>query len=515
MPRPPDYGIIYNWDGAPHGYSEYPQTMEQFLDKMYAPLENTQVGAHFWCLGEHTARWESNVLEKVGGVQGRVYDDAYQYTFNENIHAMIERGEDPQAATIKRGHELGMQVYASVRMNDNHFNGAQVEDLPHLRHSSLTQMHHEHPEWLLGEKAASDWFALSWDLSVPEVRKHRFEHVQEVCTLWDWDGVELDWQRHGFHLDQDYGYRLRYVLTDLLRAIRRMTDEVARKRGRPFYLAVRVSGTLEMCRTIGYDIPTWIREGLVDILIPAASSGTDPLIDIPRFLELTEGTDVVVYGGVYGGPDGPHGGPEDELKKRDMFMMGLASRFYYLGAKGIHVFNWHANRDSRRALLTSIGASQTLRGKDKIYAAAHRILWRQGAWRGAGLNDRIWAEVPVALKQTLTGDGPVVALLVAADTEAEVPQSIELRLRLEEWVVGDRVRVKWDGVDLPAPAIAYSQDPIADVASAVWLSHPLSPQQASRGEHQVQVILDERNPHLASDLILADVEVVLRYGHSQ
>ena len=48
MPKPPRYGIIYNWDGNPHGYSEFPQSMEQFLEKVYGPLEDTQVGARSW-----------------------------------------------------------------------------------------------------------------------------------------------------------------------------------------------------------------------------------------------------------------------------------------------------------------------------------------------------------------------------------------------------------------------------------------------------------------------------------
>ena len=54
--KPPAYRIIYNWDGAPHGYSEYRQTLAQFLDKTYAPMKNTQVDAHFWCVGEHEAK---------------------------------------------------------------------------------------------------------------------------------------------------------------------------------------------------------------------------------------------------------------------------------------------------------------------------------------------------------------------------------------------------------------------------------------------------------------------------
>ena len=48
---------------------------------------------------------------------------AQSYTFHENVRAMIARGEDPQAEIVTRGHELGMEVYASVRMNDNHFGG--------------------------------------------------------------------------------------------------------------------------------------------------------------------------------------------------------------------------------------------------------------------------------------------------------------------------------------------------------------------------------------------------------
>ena len=47
MPIPPRYQIIYNWDGAPRGYSPAPQSRDDFLAIVYAPLEDTQVGALF------------------------------------------------------------------------------------------------------------------------------------------------------------------------------------------------------------------------------------------------------------------------------------------------------------------------------------------------------------------------------------------------------------------------------------------------------------------------------------
>ena len=69
MTTPGQYGIIYNWDGAPHGYSTAPQSLDEFLQFTYAPLIDTQVGALFWWVGEHAARWSSTALEQLGDVE--------------------------------------------------------------------------------------------------------------------------------------------------------------------------------------------------------------------------------------------------------------------------------------------------------------------------------------------------------------------------------------------------------------------------------------------------------------
>jgi hypothetical protein len=78
-------------------------------------------------------------------------------------------------------------------------------------------------------------------MAVPEVREHVLQWVTEACRQAEWDGVELDWQRHAFHLPAADAYRLRYTVTDLMRAIRAATDAIAGERGRPFHVAVRVA----------------------------------------------------------------------------------------------------------------------------------------------------------------------------------------------------------------------------------------------------------------------------------
>ena len=532
MPKPPKYGIIYNWDSSPHSYNEVPQSMEEFLERVYGPLSNTQVGALFWSLGEHVARWESNVLDLVGDRQERTYESASSYISSENIRQMLDRGEDPQKELIRRGHELGIQVYASIRMNDNHFEGAQVGDLP-KDSTSITTMRNEHPEWLLGDQT-SEWFALSWNFEVPEVREHRLAHIKELCELYDWDGIELDWQRHAFHLPKDHAYRLRYVLTDLQRAVKRMANSLSEKRGRPLYLAARISPTLEMSRQVGYDIPKWINENLVDILVPSGGYAMDPSLEIASYVALCKETNTAVYAGIDNGLDvytkGVHAGheefvgPEDIVTKDGMRVRASATRHYAAGAEGTYVFNWHATHNSRRELLTQIGSPETLRGKDKIYAATHRNLRNEGPWRGALRNDRIFGEVPVALKRTLTSDGPTITLNVADNLAMDVPQHIDLRVRLRESVKGDVIQIFWDGAEMVnvkpeydsrvaggTAADAYGDD-VYDVSDAIWLHSKLNPSEVTNGLHEIKVVLLKRHPKVKSDVVLTNVELVIKYG---
>ena len=298
-------------------------------------------------------------------------------------------------------------------------------------------------------------------------------------------------------------------------------------------MAARVAPTLEVSRGIGYDVRAWVDEGLVDLLVPAGGYGMDPSIDAAAYLALCEDKDTAVYPGLDVGIDvfssGEHGrepfvGPEDRKTKDYGRVRAAAARYHETGADGVYVFNWHADANSRRELLTRIGSAETLRGADKIYAATHRYLRDEGPWRGALRNDRVWGEVPVPLKATLTGDGPAVALEVVDDFARDEPERIELRVRLSGWVKGDVVRVLWDGERRDDAEVMYqtylddgtASNPFGadlyDVTSAVWLRCSLDPLEVPRGRHEVKVVLEQRNPRMASDLVLTDVELAVTYG---
>ncbi len=525
---PPDYGIIYNWDGGAHSYSEYPQSVDQLLDLVFAPLEDTQVGALFWCIGEDEARWPSAAMPMIGEAEERRYGLVRNMRRAEGIRAMFERGDDPYAAMVKRGHDMGIHVYCSIRMNDNHFwsdkarrePSLKPEDMAKTVRPGLSQLRKDHPEWVLGIGNAPRWAATSWNMAIPEVREMRLQHVTEACHLADWDGVELDWQRHAFHLPEDDAHRLRYTLTDLQRAVRRMTDRIAVERGSAFFVSVRVGASMETCRRAGYDIEGWVEEALCDIVGTNANSGIDTGVEIERFLALANGNAIKLYPGFDSHWEGGGGRLVPVREWMEAWHRGLAKGYRDRGASGVHIFNWPATATSRRSFLTTLGATETLDKTNKVYTPVKRFIRAKSELRyGAERDDRLLGELPVALYPTLTHDGPRFHVRVhdevVAESNAGALDSVELHLELEGFSTTDEVEVTLDGEILGPPTLrdAAAEDPNdpADVGESKWAVWALRPEQADWGNHEVKVVLVGRDPRLRQSIVVQNVEVHVRY----
>ncbi len=294
------------------------------------------------------------------------------------------------------------------------------------------------------------------------------------------------------------------------------------KRGKPIYLAASVNVYEEICNNIGYDIETWVNEGLVDILIPAGGADTETEAEVDKFKEICKGTDVVVYPGFDSGVSAMPAYPEGAYLKDQMRTRGLASRHFAKGADGIYVFNWHANGDTRRELLNTIGSTETLRTTDKVYAATRRHIVYEGDWRGAYRKDRLRGTVPVPLRETMTGEGPTCILDVGDDFSVAKPNSVELRIRLQDWLKGDKVKVELNGQEISGIDTKYEgsydkyanqfASPVSDVTDTVWLSKDLDLDQIEYGINYVKVVSVKRNELIESDIVLTDVELVVRFN---
>ena len=126
----------------------------------------------------------------------------------------------------------------------------------------------------------------------------------------------------------------------------------------------------------------------------------------------------------------------------------------------------------------------------------------------------------------MTGEGPTCILDVGDDFSVAKPKSIELRIRLQDWLKGDKVKVELNGQAIsgfnteyehkanPDPVYAYanqSEFPVSDVTDTVWLSKDIGLDQIEYGINNVKVVSVKRNNLIESDIVLTDVELVVRF----
>src|SRR5690606_6075368 len=111
----------------------------------------------------------------------------------------------------------------------------------------------------------------SVDFAHQEVRDLCVRFFKEVCENYDVDDVELDFLRH-FELFKTVGRggiattEEVDMLTDMVRQIRKVTEEAGMKRGNPILVLVRLPDSPEYTKRAGADIKRWIDEELVDIV---------------------------------------------------------------------------------------------------------------------------------------------------------------------------------------------------------------------------------------------------------
>lgn len=348
-------------------------TPEGFLKRRLQPLAGTQVDTISWSILGGWADapvYDSKIQPIYGDAHGG--PPAYWSKVTANVKQLIRSGRGPLQIVIDFARSHGMEILASVRMNDVH--DSFIE-------GGLTTWKKEHPEFLvdpLGRLTSLDLYVTSQDFSHPEVRQRKFEIIEEVARRYDVDGFELDFIRHpvffsptmqGKPVSSDQVE----IMTAFMRRIRKLTDSQAERRGRPLLLATRVPDSFRLALNIGLDLEGWLEEDLVDILI--AGGGYAPFS-----LPLAEFTAAAYPHGVLVYPCINQSAANNVSAGRFLEgVRGMASNWFRTGADGIYLWNlgtpfeYKTGQDldeTRRrsyACLSDIGERGTLAARNKLF----------------------------------------------------------------------------------------------------------------------------------------------------
>ena len=215
--------------------------------------------------------------------------------------------------------------------------------------------------------------------------------VRELAERYDFDGLELDWMRFGYHFQPGHESEGLEILTRFTAEVRQLLNGWAKKRGHPILLGARVPSRPATALGLGYDPVRWAREGLVDMLVVTpfwASTETD--IPIETWRQLLAGTRVTLAAGL---EVLVRAHPDSKLFQMNSLetVRGMAASMLDRGADRVYLFNY---MDSETAmddlanyprLLRETGSLSTLEGKPRRHVVTFADTWAPGEPRAAAL----------------------------------------------------------------------------------------------------------------------------------
>jgi len=482
--------IIFNNDGDDVlAYASAP-TPDALLKVRTSALVGSQVDAIFYCTTQtfgmslHNSRATQVQTSREGVYSKNIVPD------------LIAQGTDALRIMVEFGHNNGMEVFWSMRMND-------VHDGSPGHPYRFPQWKKNHPECLFGtpdNRPTGVTDGRAWagvDYGRMAVREMAFRTIEEVCRNYDIDGIELDFFRHpAFFKRHAWGEPLGRkeldMMTGLMRRVRRMTEEVSIERGRPILVAVRVPDSVGYCEAIGLDVTRWLREDLIDILV---ASG---------YFRLSPWKDTIALGHKYGVPVYPSLDesrmPNDSRKVRNSIQCyrARAMNCWNAGADGIYLFNLF---NPKAPHWRQLGDPRELEKLDKLYVLGARGIWAANVYLPHG--DR-FATRPIltpARPATLAVGKPYVITLPVGDnvlwgkSKGIVPK-ITLSLQTERLASADSLSVTLNGTTLDNGVLAGG-----------WLEYKVSLELVRKGENRLEITLLQGE----ETVVVRDLQLAIHY----
>jgi len=460
----------------------YPMTREGLLEVRTSNLAGSHVDS-IWYWGSCGMKlfFGDGPFSRLYRVEDGPY---YQRGFVPYQKLIAECGKDNLEIMIDFCRQQGWEIFYSNRMNDIHesiFDGRM----------QLIKL--EHPEWCLGTKEEgkkysypdprSMWSAMNFE--VPEIRQLTVHALREVCRNYDIDGIELDYLRHLINFPEMVHSKCvtpehLEMVNQLMRDIRKMTEEEGLKRGRPILIAGRCVEDIALSRNSGLDVQTWLAEDLVDIL--SVGYGTEHSPPIYSLAGLARRYDVPVYPIINSCDMAVVDSASDHGKRRGNLPVwrGDALNKYEQGAAGLQLFNFF---DPYLKQWRELGEPELLRTLDRTYVWRYLPSQREGndTFGALRVTRHRW---PVTVTQQ--GCEPM-PLYVGEDLSAPDisgrKYTLTLRVRAQYLAGRHELTVAVNGATL---TLSRAAPGLADAPCEIWLQYEnLQPNLFKKGRNLV------------------------------
>ena len=455
------------------------------IEDAWAPVDEiagTAVDTLVLGFGVGSSVFHNTQVGEIWGKRLDVLPLVHDWRAYENIMSLIDRGLDPLTLLIDRAHEKGLEFFGSLRLSQG--GDPREVDIP-----DISQFAIDHPELCLKGRGK-----YNFNFVHPEVRAERFALIEETVNRYDVDGFELDWVFNPIYFEDDEVEQNTPILIEYMREIRRTVEKAARNRGRPIALGARVLPVLSGNLAAGLDVPTWIREGLLDFVAPNFYIDHQMDSDNPFewLVDLARPTECQVYPPLQYRVESAG----EYAASVEHYRAGAAS-YWSRGADGIYVpwFNWPIGAEQRQ-ILSEIHDPDLLTEKTKHYVV--RRLHEEAASYG------YTAQLPLELTVGMDVPGQRLKFFLADDLERGYTC---LKLRLVGSTSLDSMTVSLNGKTVSPELCRRTEHRYF----YTWLEYSLPRGLLHRGYNELGLALHTRPHNLKAQVSLESVELVVTY----
>ena len=309
-----------------------PETAEASMDDYFSYIFDDNVTDIILCLFEQnslvptasdaiTWMYEKSTRTEENGVP-------VDYSkFSPFYKLYTETDTDLYEMAYQKVREAGIRPWLSFRMNDVHYGS---DETAYLRSDFFYEA--KENGYMLGNKYG--YYATALDFSEERVRGVMLDYVKEMILRYDVFGVQLDFIREIFCFDYLSDTDYAQYMTQFIRDVHAAVEEAETKFGHDIKLMVRFGRSIEHNKIFGFDAEAWIKEGLVDALVPSPRwDCTDSAIPVDEWKALAGGN-VAIFAGM-----------ETRLTNTTSvtgdYAKGYSAGFFAKGADGVYFDNFY------------------------------------------------------------------------------------------------------------------------------------------------------------------------------
>jgi hypothetical protein len=510
------YRLIWNDDGGELGCYPPPVGVDKLKKIIHDRFEGTAVDAFFCALAPcagYTTAYPTRLKDmdfiidkynsgaRLGGIMG------WQYA--ENLQDLMQQKVDWIEFQMNQARQLGMDFWLHLRMNDWHHSDDNMGEKINLL---AGRFYVEHHEFLIGKEAVKDlscrplqdcmaWFQ---DYAHQEVRQHRLSVLEEAAERYDIDGFQYDFMRCPGYFKPGQEQAGMPKMTEFIRESRSTLDRIGKNKGKRLGFSVRVPNTISGSEKLGLDIQKWIREGLVDLVVPSTFYHVDPEEDMAEWMNLTKNTSVGIYPAIEAAYSANHTGgvvrcaysPPVMLPITNEMSCAIAARHYRNKVDGLYLFNW-----TRTPALLVIGDKKKLACSNKTY-----VLMRRDDLFPNCLPLR---QIPIRLSEQ-----PSKVVLTIADDLLKYRQrlsGVKMWVHYTNLTNRDKIEVKVNGTGISRfTSKGLVGEELYTGMFENWLIYDLMEHLPITGSNEIEFRIGYREPRVAVELPIEVVDLELR-----